>query len=84
MENESVKYVLWLLRKFKMNEWNDKRSLRKASSVGNFDTIKDEFKEIYYSMFEQGKRFLSWNSCDGTFLIILKYNEAISGGTQND
>jgi hypothetical protein len=38
-----------------INEWNDKKSLQKASSAGNFYTIKYKFREIYCRMFEQGK-----------------------------
>jgi hypothetical protein len=30
--------------------WNGKRSLLKASSVGNFYTFKNKFKEIYCSL----------------------------------
>jgi hypothetical protein len=35
--------------------WSEEISLRKASSVGNFYTIKNKFRENYYRMFEQGK-----------------------------
>jgi hypothetical protein len=41
------------------------RSLRKASSVADFNTINNKFKEIYCRMFEQGKRFLSWSPVIG-------------------
>jgi hypothetical protein len=50
-----------VIEKVHDNGWNSKRSLRKASSVGDFYTNKSKFREIYYRMFEQGKRFLLWN-----------------------
>jgi hypothetical protein len=53
--------MIFLGEKVQDKGWNGKRSLLKASSVGNFYTFKNKFKEIYYSMFEQGKRFLSWS-----------------------
>jgi hypothetical protein len=42
-------------KKVRDKGWNDKISLLKASSVGNFFTINNKFREIHYRMFEQGK-----------------------------
>jgi hypothetical protein len=64
------------------NGWNGKRSLRKASSVGDSHTLKDKFKRNLMQVrvfvrklaseanaFEQGKRFLPWNPVIGLYHI---------------
>jgi hypothetical protein len=64
---------------------NGKRSLLKASSVGDFNTINNKFKEIYYRMFEQGKRFFGMESSNRTFSgIYRKKKSAITARFLNE